>query len=265
MEQATEVVQNIENAELIDQSSVDSPGISYQTMGGTKQVLIVQLDSGETVLAEPGSMSWMNHDIKYRSVKLKGKRYNRFEGAIGAGVVALSPANGNKITGIAISDRKVLIRDEAYLSSEEQLAVEKPQQNLTTGMLNRRGLVRTRQVSGNGILHISGHGDVILYSLKPDDELNIDESHLLAYEDTVRMTVDRVSGGLGGWIYGGEGMHILKAQGPGQVWLQTQHAKADSGSDQVGGLSLLLVSLINWLIVVLGFAIGISLVVLLSR
>ena len=105
------------------------------------------------------------------------------------------------------------------------------------------------RASGNGPLLLSCFGALDKWELAPGESITVDTGHMVAYEDTVQMTIRKASGGgLVQSFKSGEGL-VFDFQGPGRVWTQTRNPNElmswiqsfvgtgnSSGTPSIGGL-----------------------------
>ena len=83
---------------------------------------------------------------------------------------------------------------------------------------------------GGFILRAEGQGKVVfgcygaleVWNLEPGQTFTVDTGHMVAYEDTVQMTVRKATGGLVQTFKSGEGL-VFDFAGPGRVWTQTRN------------------------------------------
>jgi uncharacterized protein (TIGR00266 family) len=102
---------------------------------------------------------------------------------------------------------------------------------------------------GGFILRAEGQGQVVfacygaleVWSLGPGQHITIDTGHMVAYEESVKMSLRRATGGLVQSFKSGEGL-VFDFEGPGRVWTQTRNPNellgwisATLGSGSSGG------------------------------
>lgn len=94
------------------------------------------------------------------------------------------------------------------------------------------GVRRILLKEGATVLHLDGHGSVLLgsyggieeFSLGAGETVVVDSGHLVAWEDTVDMSVGPLSSASTA-VFTGEWL-VAKLTGPGQVWTQTRSEEA---------------------------------------
>ncbi|RLF15670.1 MAG: TIGR00266 family protein [Thermoprotei archaeon] len=209
--------------------------MDYEVIGGPAySALKVKLGPGESVTAEAGAMLAMEGDVEVETRTagglLKGllRRLavgetlflNTFKAGARGGVVWLAPSVPGDIKYLELRQEGVIVQDYAYLAHHGFVDYELKWKGLR-GLLAEpeAGLVWMR-VYGTGGVWINSYGALELKELGPGEEMVVDNSHLVAMDDTVEFTV----GKFGGWksfMFGGEGL-VVKLRGPGRVYLQTR-------------------------------------------
>lgn len=77
-----------------------------------------------------------------------------------------------------------------------------------------------QKLSGNGIAFIEIDGDLVVYDLAPGQQMIVDTGNVAAFDSTVTMNIQKVSG-VKNALFGGEGFFNTVLTGPGRIWLQT--------------------------------------------
>lgn len=205
----------------------------YEIQGDTLPVLICHLESGEAMITEGGSMSWMSPNMKMETVgggvgKVFGRMFsgekmfqNRYTAQGGAGMIAFASSFPGSIRAFEIAPgRGIIAQKSAFLASE--VSVEYSiffQKKLGAGFFGGEGFIM-QKFSGNGILFAEFDGHVIEYDLQPGQKLVVDTGHLAAMSDSCTMEIVSVPG-VKNMLLGGEGIFNTEVTGPGHVWLQT--------------------------------------------
>jgi uncharacterized protein (AIM24 family) len=66
-------------------------------------------------------------------------------------------------------------------------------------------------------------GEIMEYTLQPNQMLKVDTGHVAMFEPTVQFDIEMVRG-FKNMLFGGEGLFLSTLRGPGRVWLQTMPA-----------------------------------------
>jgi uncharacterized protein (TIGR00266 family) len=78
------------------------------------------------------------------------------------------------------------------------------------------------RASGTGSLVMACYGALETWDLQPGQTLTVDTGHMVSYEETVQMTLRKVTGGIVQSIKSGEGL-VFDFVGPGRVTTQTRN------------------------------------------
>ena len=77
-----------------------------------------------------------------------------------------------------------------------------------------------QKITGPGVAFVCLDGEIIEYTLEPNQVLKVDTGHVAMYEPTVGFDVEMLKG-FTNILFGGEGLFLATLRGPGRVWLQT--------------------------------------------
>ena len=204
----------------------------YEIIGGSFPAVVCYLNDGEQMISESGAMSWMSPNMKMETKGGGiGKIFTRmFTGeslfinvytAQGDGMIAFSSSFPGKIMPVEISPEKgLIVQKSAFLASEAGVELSIFfQRRIMTGIFGGEGFIMQR-LSGQGTAFIEIDGDLVEYELKPQEKLIIDTGSVAAFEPTVHMDIEQVSG-IKNKLFGGEGFFHTVLTGPGKIWLQT--------------------------------------------
>ena len=206
--------------------------MKYEIKGGSFPVVVCQLENGEQMITERGSMVWMspNMEMETRGGGL-GKMLSRaFSGesmfqniytARGEGMITFGSSFPGEIIPLQIEPgREMILQKSAFLAAESgvQLSVHF-NKKFTTGMFSGEGFIM-QKLSGSGMAFVEIDGDLMEYDLRPGEQLVVDSGNIAGFEPSVHMEVKTVPG-LKNKLLGGEGFFNTWLTGPGKVWLQT--------------------------------------------
>ncbi|NIO36642.1 TIGR00266 family protein [Candidatus Bathyarchaeota archaeon] len=200
-------------------------------------MLVVKLQTNESVTAEAGAMTYMypNIDVKTRKreksilgtlgLKLLGGQsffVNDYTAQQDAGEVAFVSAPVGDIETLAVKPNQgYIIQSASYIASTQNVDLDIKWQGFARGLFGQ-GLFMIK-VSGDGTLFINTFGAIDKHELKADQTLIVDNFHLVAFSDTCDYKV-RKFGGLKSTILGGEGL-VTEIRGPGDVYIQTKNLR----------------------------------------
>lgn len=204
----------------------------YEIKGGSFPVVVCQLDNGEQMITEKGSMVWMSPNIgmKTQGGGL-GKMFSKaFSGeslfqniytANGNGMIAFGSSFPGTIKPVEISyANEMIVQKNAFLASESgvELSIHFSRK-FSAGLFGGEGFIMQR-LSGNGTAFIEIDGELIEYDLAAGQKIVVDTGNVAGFTTGVHMEIQQVPG-LKNKLFGGEGLFNTVLTGPGRVWLQT--------------------------------------------
>ena len=239
--------------------------VDYQIIGDDIQIVEVELDPGETVIAEAGAMNYMDDGISFEAKmgdgskpdtglfgKLMdaGKRALTGEsifmthftnGGRGKKRVAFAAPYPGKILPIDMTKvgGEILCQKDAFLcaalGTEVTIAFNK---RLGTGFFGGEGFILQR-LTGDGMAFVHAGGTIVKKTLK-NERILVDTGCLVAFTRGVNYDIQQ-AGNLKSMFFGGEGLFLATLSGTGVVLLQSlpfsrmadrilQHAPSAGGS-----------------------------------
>lgn len=78
------------------------------------------------------------------------------------------------------------------------------------------------RASGHGKLVFSCYGALEEWNLNAGEKVTVDTGHMVAYEESVSMSIRKATGGVVQMFKSGEGL-VFDFEGPGKVWVQTRN------------------------------------------
>ena len=215
--------------------------MQYEIKGGVFPVVICNLEDGEQMITEKGSMVWMtpNMEMDTRGGGI-GKMFSKaFSGesmfqniytARGAGMIAFGSSFPGKILPLEIAPgREMILQKNAFLASEAgvQLSIHF-NKKLSAGFFGGEGFIMQR-LSGSGTAFAEIDGELIEYDLAPGQKMVVDTGDVAGFEPTVGIEIEQVPG-LKNKLLGGEGLFNTTLTGPGRIWLQTMPISGVAGA-----------------------------------
>lgn len=198
-------------------------------------LLVVNLDQGETIVAEAGAMTYMSPTVEMRTrgrgqsvwdtlkVGLLGGQsffVNDYTATSEPGELGLVAAPVGDIEKLEMDGRVgYIIQKSSYIASSPAINLDIQWQGFTKGIFGQ-GLFMIK-TSGTGDLFINTFGAIDKHSLLPGEKLIVDNFHLVGFTDTCSYEVKRL-GGLKELVLSGEGL-VVEVTGPGEVYLQTKN------------------------------------------
>jgi uncharacterized protein (TIGR00266 family) len=219
--------------------------VDYEIHGTELQLVEVELDPGETVIAEAGAMTYMEQGIEFESKMGDGSEPEQgfFGKLFSAGKRALTgesvfmthftnrgsgkarvafaapypgqivPLDLAKIGGDLICQKDSFLA--AALGTKVSITFNK---KLGAGFFGGEGFILQR-LSGDGMAFVHAGGTIIRKELR-GQKLRVDTGCLVAFTPSVQYDIER-AGGLKSMVFGGEGMFLATLEGTGTVWLQS--------------------------------------------
>ncbi|HIZ81402.1 MAG TPA: TIGR00266 family protein [Candidatus Mediterraneibacter pullistercoris] len=216
--------------------------MKYEIKGDQLPVVICYLESGETMITERGSMSWMSPNMKMETTsnggigKALGRMFagealfqNRYTAEGGNGMIAFASSFPGQIRSWEIEPgNEIVVQKSGFLAAEESVELSVFfQKKLGAGFFGGEGFIMQR-LSGQGTAFLEFDGHVVEYNLQPGQQIVIDTGYLAAMDGTCKMEIKKVPG-LKNMVFGGEGIFNTLITGPGRVWLQTMPISGVAG------------------------------------
>ena len=197
---------------------------------------IVQLDPGETLQVEGGSMVSMSADINIQTqarggllkslgrTLLGGESFfqNIYQAGPNGGEVTVAPALPGDLYIAELQGESLMVQSGSYVASSEAVTVDTKWGGAKTFFASE-GLIMLR-VSGQGKAILSSYGAIHEINLAAGERYTIDTGHLVAFSENMGFNVRSV-GGLKSTLFSGEGL-VVDMTGPGRVLLQTRSTDA---------------------------------------
>ena len=224
-----------------------SDDIDFEIKGQELQFLEIELDPGESAVAEAGAMVWKDGAISMTTVfgdgsggadggfmgKLlgAGKRLVTGESLFttvfthqghGKARVAFASPTPGSILPLKLDQYggALICQKDSFLAAAKGVAIGVHfQKRIMTGLFGGEGFIMQR-LSGDGWVFVQMGGTLVEKELAPGEELHVDTGCLAAM--TPGVDFDLVAaGGVKSMIFGGEGAFFARLRGPGHVWIQS--------------------------------------------
>jgi uncharacterized protein (TIGR00266 family) len=219
--------------------------IDYQIHGNDLQVVEIELDPGETVIAEAGAMNWMEDHISFEAKMgdgsktdegFMGKLLNvgkraltgeslfmthfRNEGRDKKRVAFAAPYPGHIIAvDMAQAGEELICQKDAFLcaalGTELSIAFNR---KLGSGFFGGEGFILQR-LRGDGMAFVHAGGTVVKKELN-NELIRVDTGCLVAFTPGIDYDIE-MARGLKSMFFGGEGLFLATLQGTGTVYLQS--------------------------------------------
>jgi uncharacterized protein (TIGR00266 family) len=219
--------------------------VDYEILGHDMQIVEVELDPGETVIAEAGAMNYMEDGITFEAKMgdgsaadegIFGKLMSAGKRAITGESVFLTHFTNNgsgkkrvsfaapypgKIVAFDLTKvgGEILCQKDAFLAAAlgTQVGIAFTRR-LGTGFFGGEGFILQR-LRGDGTVFVHACGTIIEKQLN-NDVLRVDTGCLVAFTKGINYDIER-SGSLKSMFFGGEGLFLATLTGSGTVLLQS--------------------------------------------
>lgn len=219
--------------------------VDYEILGDDLQLVEVELDPGEVVIAEAGAMNYMEDGIEFEAKmgdgsepdkgffgrlfdagkrvltgesvfmthfenRGQGKRRVAFAAPYPGSIVALDMA---QLGGELTCQKDAFLC--AALGTKVSMAFNK---RIGTGLFGGEGFI-LQKLEGDGMAFVHAGGTVVKKELN-GERLRLDTGCLVAFTSGVEYSIER-AGGLKSMVFGGEGLFLATLTGTGTVWIQS--------------------------------------------
>ncbi len=219
--------------------------IDYEIIGHDMQIVEIELDPNETVIAEAGAMNYMEEGIQFEAKMGDGSRPG--EGLMGkllsVGKRALTgesifmthftnqgsgkkrvafaapypgqivPVNLSELGGALLCQKDAFLC--AALGTRVTIAFTK---KLGAGFFGGEGFI-LQKLQGDGLAFAHAGGTLVKKELN-GETLRVDTGCLVAFTEGVDYSIER-AGNLKSMFFGGEGLFLATLRGTGTVYLQS--------------------------------------------
>jgi uncharacterized protein (TIGR00266 family) len=220
--------------------------LDYKIHGQEMQFVEIELDPGESAVAEAGSMMFKDPSVHMDTVfgdgtsapsgflgKLvgAGKRLLTGESLFmtvftqqgqGKARVAFAAPYPGSILAFRLADLggTLIAQKDAFLCAAKGVTVGIHfQRKILTGLFGGEGFIM-QKLEGDGLAFVHVGGCVVERKLAAGEELHIDTGCVAAMTPSIDFDVIR-AGSVKSMIFGGEGVFFAHLRGPGTVWMQS--------------------------------------------
>lgn len=223
--------------------------IDFRIVGHDMQFVEVELDPGESAVAEAGALMFKDAAVQMETVFGDGSRGGSGGGGLmdkllGAGKrlvtgeslfttvythtgsgkakVAFAAPYPGTVLALKLSEYngRLICQKDSFLAGARGVALGIAfQRNIMTGLFGGEGFIM-QKLEGDGWVFVHAGGTLVQRELAAGERLDVDTGCVVAYTSTVDFDVRRVAG-LKSMFFGGEGVFLATLTGPGHVWLQS--------------------------------------------
>ncbi|UCF92676.1 MAG: TIGR00266 family protein [Desulfobacterales bacterium] len=222
--------------------------IDYKIMGTEMQFVEVELDPGESAVAEAGAMMYKDPHVAMQTImgdgsvagsgggfmdKLlgAGKRLLTGESLFmtvfthqgqGKGHVAFGAPYPGNIIPVSLPDvgGTLICQKDSFLCAAKGVAIGIYfQRKILTGLFGGEGFIM-QKLEGVGLVFLHAGGTIVKRELGTGELLHVDTGCVVAFDPSVDFDIQQ-AGGIKTGLFGGEGFFFATLRGPGTIWLQS--------------------------------------------
>ncbi|MBN8812599.1 MULTISPECIES: TIGR00266 family protein [Sphingomonas] len=221
--------------------------IDFEIKGQELQFVEIELDPGESAVAEAGALVWKDAAVGMTTVfgDGSGGQGGGFMGALlGAGkrlvtgeslFTTVFTHNGSGKARVAFAapvpgaivplkldsvGGTLICQKDAFLCAAKGVSMGIAfQRRIMTGLFGGEGFIM-QKLDGDGWVFVQFGGMVVERELAADEELHVDTGCVAAFTPSVEFDLVG-AGGVRSAIFGGEGLFFARLRGPGKVWIQS--------------------------------------------
>ena len=222
-----------------------SHDLDYRIIGDDIQLVEIELDPMETVIAEAGSMMYMDSGITFETKMGDGSDPNQgmMSKLLSAGTrvltgeslfvthftnregrkqrVAFAAPYPGKIVPVDLGllGGSLIVQKDGFLCAAKGTRINITlNRRIGTGLVGGEGFI-LQKLEGDGKAFMHAGGTVIERRLN-NESLKIDTGCVVGYTPGIDFNIE-TSGSLRSMVFGGEGIFLASLSGTGTVWLQS--------------------------------------------
>ena len=222
--------------------------VDYRIVGSEMQFVEIELDPGESAVAEAGAMMYKAPYVEMDTLFGDGSKTAAQGGfmdkLLGAGKRLLTgeslfitvfthrgqgkahvafgaPYPGN-IIPVKLTDvgGMLICQKDSFLCAARGVSIGIYfQRKIMTGLFGGEGFIM-QKLEGTGMVFLHAGGTIVERILQPGEVLHVDTGCVVAFEQSVQFDVQQ-AGNIKTSLFGGEGLFFAVLQGPGKLWLQS--------------------------------------------
>lgn len=219
--------------------------VDYKIEGHDIQMVEIELDPHETVVAEAGAMIYMREGIQFETKMGDGSNPDQgFMGklismgsraisgeslfmthftnqGLGKSQVAFSAPYPGTIIPIDLQKvgGRLIVQKAGFLCAAMGTKISMHfNKKIGAGFFGGEGFI-LQKIQGDGMAFVHAGGTLIEHNLQ-NETLRVDTGCIVAFEEGIDFGIE-TSGGLKSMLFGGEGIFLSTLKGTGKVWLQS--------------------------------------------
>jgi uncharacterized protein (TIGR00266 family) len=228
-------------------SAARADEIDFKIMGAEMQFVEIELDPGESAVAEAGAMMYKDPSIAMETVFGDGSHRSGggfMDKLLGAGKRLLTgeslfmtvfthsgsgkshvafgaPYPGNIIPiSLPSVGGSLICQKDSFLCAAKGVSIGiHLQRKILTGLFGGEGFVM-QKLEGDGKVFVHAGGTVVERELAAGEVLHVDTGCIVALESNIAFDIEQ-AGNIKTALFGGEGLFFATLRGPGKIWLQS--------------------------------------------
>jgi uncharacterized protein (TIGR00266 family) len=227
-------------------SATIADDIDFAIRGQELQFVEIELDPGESAVAEAGAMVWKDAAVEMTTVfgDGRGQQGGFMDKLLGAGkrlvtgeslfttvfthrgtgkaTVAFAAPVPGVILPLRLADvgGTLICQKDSFLCAAKGVSIGIHfQQRILTGLFGGEGFIMQR-LDGDGWVFVQMGGSIVERELRAGEELHVDTGCVAAFTAGVEFEIVR-AGSVRSMLFGGEGAFFARLRGPGRVWIQS--------------------------------------------
>lgn len=224
---------------------MNSHEVDYKITGHDVQLVEIELDPNETVIAEAGAMLYMTEGVDFQAKMGDGSQPNQglfgklMSGAsrlitgeslfvthfthrgLGKAHVAFSAPYPGSIIPMDLSklNNQIIVQRDSFLCAAFGTKISMHfNQKLGAGFFGGEGFI-LQKLQGDGMAFIHAGGTVVERNLT-NETLRVDTGCVVGFTQGIDFSIEK-AGGLRSMVFGGEGLFLATLRGTGKVWIQS--------------------------------------------
>ncbi len=222
--------------------------IEFKIFGSEMQFVEIELDPGESAVAEAGAMMYKDSSIQMQTIfgdgSASGSGGGFMDKLMGAGKRLLTgeslfmtvfthqgqgkahvafgaPFPGNIIpVGLNTVNGTLVCQKDSFLCAAKGVSIGVHfQRKILTGLFGGEGFIM-QKLQGDGMVFMHAGGTVVERTLRAGEVLHVDTGCIVALDADVDFDIQQ-AGGIKSALFGGEGLFFATLRGPGRIWLQS--------------------------------------------
>ncbi len=221
--------------------------IDYRLFGNDMQFVEIELDPGESAVAEAGAMMYKDATVTMHTVFGDGSEREAgfldrlvgagkrlltgeslfttvftHEGHAGKAHVAFAAPYPGTILPLSLKDfgGRLICQKDSFLCAAKGVSIGIHfQKRILTALFGGEGFIM-QKLEGDGWVFVHAGGTLYERQLAAGETLHVDTGCVAAFTDGIDFDIEQ-AGGIKTMLFGGEGLFLARLRGPGHVWLQS--------------------------------------------